>query len=89
MKLSISLDGITPTEALNKLLERGMPLVGGDWRAVAKPGSNNGTAWEVATLRLKIVLGVRKFEDVDWYFTKPGATVPTRVTGMPIPEWAK
>ncbi len=89
VKLSISLDGITPTEALNKLLERGMPLVGGDWRAVAKPGSNNGTAWEVATLRLKIVLGVRKFEDVDWYFTKPGATVPTRVTGMPIPEWAK
>ncbi|MFD5077796.1 polymorphic toxin type 27 domain-containing protein [Streptomyces sp. NPDC058371] len=93
VKLSISLDGIsgakTPTEALNKLVERGKPLVGGDWRAVATPGSNNGTAWEVATLRLKVILGRRNFEAVDWYFTKPGDKVPSLVKDMPKPDWAQ
>lgn len=92
VKLSISLDGIpkakTAAEALDKLVERGKPLVGGDWRAVATPGSNNGTAWEVATLRLKVILGRRDFDAVDWYFTKPGEKVPSLVK-IPPPDWAQ
>ncbi|MER6122227.1 polymorphic toxin type 27 domain-containing protein [Streptomyces sp. NPDC001795] len=93
VKLSISLDGVpdakTAAEALNKLVERGKPLVGGDWRAVATPGSNNGTAWEVATLRLKVILGRRDFDAVDWYFTKPGDKAPSLVKDMPKPDWAQ
>ncbi len=93
VKLSISLDGVpdvkSAADALNKLIERGQPLVGGDWQTVAKVGSNNGTAWEVATLRLKVILGRRDFDAVDWYFTKPGDKVPSLVKDMPKPEWAK
>ncbi|MFI5797471.1 polymorphic toxin type 27 domain-containing protein [Streptomyces sp. NPDC051677] len=93
VKLSISLDGVpdakTAAEALNKLVERGKPLVGGDWRTVAEQGNNNGTAWEVATLRLKVILGRRDFEAVDWYFTKPGDKVPSLVKDMPTPDWAQ
>ncbi|MFQ6145258.1 polymorphic toxin type 27 domain-containing protein [Streptomyces seoulensis] len=93
VKLSVSLDGVpdatTAAEALDKLVERGRPLVGGDWQTVATTGSNNGTAWEMATLRLKVILGRREFKNIDWYFTKPGETVPTRVTDMPTPDWAE
>ncbi|WP_241826854.1 RICIN domain-containing protein [Streptomyces graminilatus] len=93
VKLSVSLDGVanakTPAEALDKLVERGKPLVSGDWQTVAMPGSNNGTAWEMATLRLKVLLGRRDFEAVDWYFTKPGDKVPSLVTDMPKPKWAQ
>ncbi|WP_460064944.1 polymorphic toxin type 27 domain-containing protein [Streptomyces sp. YKOK-I1] len=93
VKLSISLDGVpgakTAAEALDKLVERGKPLVGGDWRKVAERGSNNGTAWEVATLRLKVILGRRNFEAVDWYFTKPGDKAPSLIKDMPKPDWAQ
>ncbi|GAA2520316.1 RICIN domain-containing protein [Streptomyces longisporus] len=93
VKLSISLDGVpdakTAAEALNKLVERGKPLVGGDWRAVAELGSNNGTAWEMATLRLKVILGRRDFDAIDWYFTKPGDKAPSLVKDMPKPDWAQ
>jgi hypothetical protein len=93
VKLSISLDGVpdakTAAEALSKLVERGKPLVGGDWQAVAKVGSNNGTAWEVATLRLKVILGRRDFDTIDWYFTKPGENAPSLVKNMPKPDWAQ
>lgn len=93
VKLSISLDGVpdakTAADALNKLVERGKPLVGGNWQAVAMPGSNSGTAWEVATLRLKVILGRRDFDAVDWYFTKPGDKVPSLVKDMPKPDWAQ
>ncbi|MGW5250680.1 polymorphic toxin type 27 domain-containing protein [Streptomyces sp. NPDC004129] len=93
VKLSISLDGVpdakTAAEALNRLVERGKPLVGGNWRAVATPGSNNGTAWEVATLRLKVTLGRRDFDVVDWYFTKPDDKAPGLVKDMPKPDWAQ
>jgi hypothetical protein len=66
-------------------------LVRGDWRAVATPGSDNGTAWEVATLRLKVILGRRGFDAVDWYlyFTKLGDRVPSRVKDMPTSDWAQ
>ncbi|WP_330289046.1 polymorphic toxin type 27 domain-containing protein [Streptomyces sp. NBC_00576] len=93
VKLSISLDGVvdakTAAEALSKLVERGKPLVGGDWQTVARVNSNNGTAWEVATLRLKVILGRRDFEAVDWYFTKPGDKAPSLVKDMPTPDWAQ
>ncbi|MFG2951871.1 polymorphic toxin type 27 domain-containing protein [Streptomyces adustus] len=93
VKLSISLDGVpdakTAAEALDKLVERGKPLVGGDWETVARLGSNNGTAWEMATLRLKVILGRQDFDAIDWYFTKPGDTAPSLVKNMPKPDWAQ
>ncbi|MGW2884190.1 polymorphic toxin type 27 domain-containing protein [Streptomyces griseoruber] len=93
VKLSISLDGVpgakTAAEALDKLVERGRPLLGGNWQAVAQVGSDNGTAWEVATLRLKVVRGVRDFDAIDWYFTKPGDKAPSLVKDMPKPDWAQ
>nr|WP_168515369.1 polymorphic toxin type 27 domain-containing protein [Streptomyces sp. S1D4-11]QIZ00611.1 hypothetical protein HEP87_51225 [Streptomyces sp. S1D4-11] len=82
-------DAKTAAEALNKLIERGKPLAGGDWEKVAKLGSTNGTAWEVATLRLKVILERRNFDAVDWYFTKPGDKVPSLVKDMPKSDWAQ
>ncbi|MFD8220850.1 polymorphic toxin type 27 domain-containing protein [Streptomyces sp. NPDC059697] len=82
-------DAKTAAEALNKFIERGKPLVGGDWEKVAKLGSNNGTAWEVARLRLKVILERRNFDAVDWYFTKPGDKVPSLVKDMPKPDRAQ
>ncbi|MFF2520400.1 polymorphic toxin type 27 domain-containing protein [Streptomyces sp. NPDC058086] len=93
VKLSISLDGVpdakTAAEALNRPIERGKRLVGGDWQTVAKAGSDNGTAWEVVTLRLNVILGRRDFDAVDWYFTKPGDKVPSLAKDMPKPDWAQ
>jgi hypothetical protein len=93
VKLSVSLDGVpgakSAADALDKLVERGKPLVGGDWETVATLGSNNGTAWEMATLRLKVILGRRNFEAIDWYYTKPGEKVPSLVKDMPKPDWAQ
>ncbi|MFD7162217.1 polymorphic toxin type 27 domain-containing protein [Streptomyces violascens] len=85
VKLSVSLDGVagatSPEQALNMLIERGKPLVGGGWEEAAKGG--NGTAWEMATLRLKVILGKRTWSSVDWYWN--GA----KVENMPIPDWAQ
>ncbi|WP_449350003.1 polymorphic toxin type 27 domain-containing protein [Streptomyces shaanxiensis] len=90
VKVSVSLDGVpdakNAADALEKLIARGRPLVGGDWTLATKSG--NGTAWEMATLRLKVVNGARRWTDFDWYMTKPGEKVPSLVTDMPVPDWA-
>ncbi|MGW0422905.1 polymorphic toxin type 27 domain-containing protein [Streptomyces sp. NPDC003015] len=89
-KISISLDGVpdakNAADALERLIARGRPLVGSDWRPAAQSG--NGTAWEMATLRLKVINGKRQWTDFDWYMTKPGEKTPSLVTDMPVPDWA-
>ncbi|MEU1517289.1 polymorphic toxin type 27 domain-containing protein [Streptomyces sp. NPDC005811] len=89
VRLSVLLDGVPSAknadEALALLLERGRPLVGGAWQEAAKSG--NGTAWEVATLRLKMIRGARFWKDVEWYMTEPGAKAPSRVFPTK-PDWA-
>ncbi|WP_405930981.1 polymorphic toxin type 27 domain-containing protein [Streptomyces sp. NBC_00827] len=90
VRLSVSLDGVSGAgsadEALALLLERGKPLVGAHWTEAAKTG--NGTAWEVATLRVKTIVGQRFWKDIEWYRTKPGDTVPTRAYPTK-PDWAE
>ncbi|MFF1477326.1 polymorphic toxin type 27 domain-containing protein [Streptomyces sp. NPDC058301] len=84
VKLSVSLDGVTGAksaeQALDMLVERGRPLVGADWRLATQWG--NGTAWEMATLRLKVLLGKRTWESVDWYW-EGSPYKPAR------PDWAQ
>jgi hypothetical protein len=67
-KLSVSLDGVegaeNATDALNSLVKQGMPLVGKHFSEVY----GNGTAWEMALLRLSVITGKRSFSDVDFYF---------------------
>ncbi|KPH96791.1 Hedgehog/intein hint domain-containing protein [Actinobacteria bacterium OK074] len=90
VKLSISLDGVPDAtnadEALALLVERGRPLIGADWRPAAQGG--NGTAWEMATLRLKVLRGPRIWDDIEWYMTQKGEQVPSRVTPAK-PDWAE
>lgn len=90
VRLSVLLDGVpgagSADEALALLLERGKPLIGANWREAAKTG--NGTAWEVATLRVKTILGQRFWKDIEWYITKPGEKVPTRAYPTK-PDWAE
>ncbi|MEU9097259.1 polymorphic toxin type 27 domain-containing protein [Streptomyces sp. NPDC048361] len=85
VKISVSLDGVagatSPGEALSMLVERGRPLVSGDWSEAARSG--NGTAWEMATLRLKVIGGRRTWKSIDWYWNG------SIVEDMPIPDWAQ
>ncbi|MDQ0774426.1 hypothetical protein QF026_002892 [Streptomyces aurantiacus] len=89
VRLSVSLDGVPDArnadEALALLLERGRPLVGPNWREAAAGG--NGTAWEVATLRLKVLRGSRSWDDIEWYMTKAGDKTATRAHPT-RPDWA-
>lgn len=84
VNISVSLDGVdgakTADQALAMLVERGQPLVG-DWRLGASGG--NGTAWEMAILRLKVILGRRSWESVTWYWGGKDVTKE-----MTKPEWA-
>ncbi|WP_441247103.1 polymorphic toxin type 27 domain-containing protein [Kitasatospora sp. McL0602] len=96
--LSVTLDGVkdeelskalntyteaqTPERALELLLERGRPLIGPNWTLGAQGG--NGTAWEVALLRLKVILGKRKWEKINWYWK--GKNYTTQLTK---PGWAE
>ncbi|MEU3505980.1 polymorphic toxin type 27 domain-containing protein, partial [Streptomyces hundungensis] len=70
VRLSVSLDGVagatSPEQALSMLVERGRPLVSGAWEEATNGG--NGTAWEMATLRLKVILGKRSWQSIDWYW---------------------
>ncbi|MFG3047978.1 polymorphic toxin type 27 domain-containing protein [Streptomyces sp. NPDC048241] len=85
VKLSVSLDGVkdatSPAEALDKLVERGIPLMGADWGPAAAAG--NGTAWEMASLRSAMRMEKRQWSSVDWYWK--GA----KVTDMPVPAWGQ
>ncbi|MGW4698670.1 polymorphic toxin type 27 domain-containing protein, partial [Kitasatospora cineracea] len=83
MKISVSLDGVegaqSADQALEMLIERGRPLTAGGWQAAAERG--NGTAWEMAKLRLAILRGSRSWESITWYFNDE-VVVPTK------PAWA-
>ncbi|MFF3768885.1 polymorphic toxin type 27 domain-containing protein [Streptomyces sp. NPDC002232] len=87
--LSITLDGVADAtsadRAIQLLLERGKPLIGPDWRLAAQGG--NGTAWEIATLRLKVLRGFKNWDDIKWYMTKPGKKEPSLVEPSK-PDWA-
>jgi hypothetical protein len=82
-RLAITLDGVdgatTPEQALDSLVEQGRPLVGGPWADV----NGNGTAWEMATLRLKVILGSRDWGTIDWYWRG------SKVENMTPPPWAE
>ncbi|MCU7825301.1 polymorphic toxin type 27 domain-containing protein [Kitasatospora sp. DSM 101779] len=81
--ITVTLDGVegakTADEALAKLLERGRPLVGPNWELATQGG--NGTAWEVAILRLKVITGQRPWTKIKWYWDKK----PAKITK---PDWA-
>ncbi|MFI2372299.1 polymorphic toxin type 27 domain-containing protein [Streptomyces sp. NPDC018833] len=82
VKLSVALDGVTgatsPRQALDLLVEQGRPLIGDRWDNVY----GNGTAWEMALFRLKVLREQRTWESIDWYWAG------SKVDDMPRPNWA-
>ncbi|MFD9596436.1 polymorphic toxin type 27 domain-containing protein [Kitasatospora sp. NPDC059973] len=86
VKISVTLDGVPgaedPDQALKMLVERGRPLIGPNWKVAA--AKTNGTSWEMAVLRLKVVLGKRKWNSIEWYWG--GRNVTEKMT---VPDWAQ
>ncbi|MFC4015364.1 polymorphic toxin type 27 domain-containing protein [Nonomuraea purpurea] len=89
VRLSVSLDGVyvddamktlakTPDEAVTSLLARADRVPAGDWRTVADPANNLGTAWEMSELRRAHRLGKRDWNAVDFYMTQGGEVVRVR-----------
>ncbi|TQK51785.1 intein [Streptomyces sp. SLBN-118] len=70
VRLAVSLDGVagatTAEEALAMLVKRGQEVVGPNWQLATREGY--GTAWEMATLRVKVLLEKRTFESIEWYW---------------------
>ncbi|MFF2580073.1 polymorphic toxin type 27 domain-containing protein [Streptomyces goshikiensis] len=84
IKISVNLDGVSGAKnanaALDTLINTGKPLIGKS----AEEIEGNGTAWEMATLRLKVITGQREWGTIEWYFG--GKNVTKQMT---VPEWAK
>ncbi|GAA3222927.1 polymorphic toxin-type HINT domain-containing protein [Nonomuraea helvata] len=95
--LAVSLDGIyvddalttlakTADEAMTALLRRADKIPAGDWRMVANPSNNLGTAWEMGELRRAYRLGYRNWDDVEFYMTQGGKRIPVRPSPPPPPN---
>ncbi|MGW2481795.1 polymorphic toxin type 27 domain-containing protein [Streptomyces sp. NPDC001571] len=84
VRLGVSLDGVegakTAEEALAMLVKRGQEAVGPNWKLATQTGY--GTAWEMATLRVKVLLEKRSFQSIQWYWKN----VPYKFDNVPA-DW--